>query len=97
MALDTSDPTTAGAQDRAIYWRRTQRFTMLLLCVWFGVTFGVIFFARSLANFTPFGWSLSYYMAAQGTIFIYVIIVGIYAWVMPRLDRSLNGEDADGK
>jgi putative solute:sodium symporter small subunit len=36
-------------------------------------------------------------MAAQGTLFIYLIIVGLYAWRMPRLDKMLKDENADGK
>jgi putative solute:sodium symporter small subunit len=70
---------------------------MLLLGVWFVVTFGVAFFARELSELTFFGWSFSYYMAAQGTIFIYVVIVGAYAWRMSRLDKTLDGEDGDGE
>lgn len=70
---------------------------MLLLMIWFLVTFGVIFFARSLSEFTLFGWPFSYYMAAQGALFVYVAIVGLYAWRMSRLDRQLKGGDGDEK
>ena len=82
---------------RAAYWRRTRRLTLLLLCAWFAVTSGVIFFARELSEISLFGWSFSYYMAAQGTIFIYVLLVGVYAWRMPRLDRMLKDADDNGK
>jgi putative solute:sodium symporter small subunit len=93
----TFDPAKTAAKARAAYWPRTRRFTMLLLGVWFVVTFGVAFFARELSELTFFGWSFSYYMAAQGTIFIYVMIVGAYAWRMSRLDKTLDGEDGDGE
>jgi putative solute:sodium symporter small subunit len=91
------DPAKKATGRRAAYWIRTRRFTVLLLCAWFTVTFGIAFFARELSNFTFFGWSFSYYMAAQGAIFIYVLIVGIYAWRMVRLDKTLDGEDDDGE
>jgi putative solute:sodium symporter small subunit len=91
------DTAKTPAQRLAVYWRRTRHFTMLLLAIWFLVTFGVIFFARSLSEFSLFGWTFSYYMAAQGTLFIYVIIVGLYAWCMPTLDREFRGEDCDEK
>jgi putative solute:sodium symporter small subunit len=29
-------------------------------------------------------------MAAQGTLFIYVILVGVYAWYMPKLDARFD-------
>jgi putative solute:sodium symporter small subunit len=93
----TLDPIKNTTQNRAAYWRSTRRFTMLLLCIWFLATFGVIFFARPLSELRLFGWTFSYYMAAQGTLFIYLMIVALYAWRMPKLDRKLNDEDAHGK
>jgi putative solute:sodium symporter small subunit len=93
----TLDPAKKAMKTRAAYWARTRRFTVLLLCVWFVVTFGIAFFARELSQLTFFGWSFSYYMAAQGTIFIYVIIVGTYAWRMSKLDQTIEGGDGDGE
>jgi putative solute:sodium symporter small subunit len=91
------DPMTTTTKTRDAYWARTRRYTMLLLGVWFAVTFCVIFFARSLSNFTLFGWSFSYYMAAQGTLLIYLIIVASYAWRMTRLDKMFRREEGNGK
>jgi putative solute:sodium symporter small subunit len=89
------DPAKNTSQKLAVHWRSNRRLTMLLLSVWFLVTFGVIFFARSLSEFSLFGWTFSYYMAAQGTLFIYVIIVGLYAWRMQKLDEQLKGGDGN--
>jgi putative solute:sodium symporter small subunit len=75
---------------RATHWRATRRVTLVLLAIWLAVTFCVIFFARSLFEFTLFGWTFSYYMAAQGTLFIYVILVGVYAWYMRKLDARFD-------
>jgi putative solute:sodium symporter small subunit len=91
------DPMTTTTTTRDAYWTRTRRLTMLLLCAWFAVTFCVIFFARSLSNFTLFGWSFSYYMAAQGTLLIYLILVASYAWRMDRLDKMLKREEGNDK
>ena len=82
-------------QRRAALWRRTRRLTMTLLAVWFGVTFAAIFFARELAGLTLFGWSVSFYMAAQGALLIYLAIVGIYALAMRVLEARI-GNDSHG-
>ncbi|WP_334187123.1 DUF4212 domain-containing protein [Noviherbaspirillum sp.] len=82
---------------RKAYWVRTRRITVVLLSIWFTVTFSVIFFARELSDISLFGWSFSYYMAAQGTIFIYVLLVGVYAWRMPYLDKMLKDASDNGK
>jgi putative solute:sodium symporter small subunit len=55
----------------------------------------VIFFARERAGLTLFGWSVSFYLAAQGAILVYLAIIGIYALRMRRLD-ALYGEDSHG-
>ena len=68
------------------YWRKNLRITGILLVIWFVATFGVIYFARELATINFFGWPLSFYMAAQGSLIIYVLIIGYYAMYMNKLD-----------
>ena len=71
------------------YWRRNRRLIAALLAVWFVVTFGVAFFAREL-SFRVFGWPLSFWVASQGALVVYLLIVGIYTWRMERLDAELD-------
>jgi putative solute:sodium symporter small subunit len=59
------------------------------------VTFAAIFFARELAGLTLFGWSVSFYLAAQGALLVYLAIVGIYALAMRALDAR-GGNDNHG-
>ena len=79
-------PTSA----RRSYWRRTRTLTALLIAVWFVVTFGVGYFARELAEIRFLGWPLSFYLAAQGALILYVVIVWIYAWRMRALDEAFG-------
>jgi putative solute:sodium symporter small subunit len=72
---------------REVYWQRNLRLTALLLAVWFIVTFGVAFFAREL-SFSFFGWPFSFWVAAQGALIVYVLLVWCYARTMDRLDRE---------
>ena len=75
------------------HWHRNLRLTGLLLVVWAGVTFGVAFFARDL-SFRFFGWPFSYWVAAQGALGVYIVIVGGYARAMDALDEA-HGLDED--
>lgn len=77
------------------YWRKNLRITGLLLMVWFGVTFGVSYFARDL-NFSFFGWPFSFWVAAQGALVVYVLIVAFYAWYMNRLDVEHGVDEIEG-
>lgn len=69
------------------YWRKNLRVTVILLAIWFIVTFVVGYMARDLA-FNFFGWPFSWYMGAQGALIIYVAIIWYYARYMQRLDRE---------
>jgi len=68
------------------YWHRNLRITAILMAIWFVVTFVVGFFARELNQITVFGFPLAFYMGAQGALIIYVVMIGVYARYMNRLD-----------
>lgn len=73
------------SENHTRYWRKNLRVTTVLLVIWFVVTFGVSYFARDL-NFSFFGWPFSFWMGAQGSLIVYLMIIGFYAWYMGRLD-----------
>ena len=60
------------------YWRKNLQITGILLALWFFVTFVVVFFARDL-QFSFFGWSFSFWVAAQGALVVYCLIIWFYA------------------
>jgi putative solute:sodium symporter small subunit len=69
------------------HWRGNLRLTAFCLGVWALVTFAPAYWAQRLNRVEFLGWPLGFYMAAQGALIIYVILIGIYAWGMDRLDR----------
>jgi putative solute:sodium symporter small subunit len=77
------------------YWRRNLRLTGMLLAIWFAVTFFVGWFARDLQSFVVFGFPLPFYMGAQGTLLVYVALVGYYAYCMGKLDREYGVQEGD--
>jgi putative solute:sodium symporter small subunit len=77
------------------YWRKNLVVTGVLLLVWFIVTFVEIWYARELNTVTFFGFPLGFYMSAQGSLAIYVIIIGIYAWYMRKLDLEYGVDEGD--
>jgi putative solute:sodium symporter small subunit len=52
-------------------------------------------FARQLATVSLWGWPLHYYFASQGATLVYLAIVGVYAWIMQRLDAIAQSESGD--
>ncbi len=80
-------PLTELSDAQRHYWRQTLRITSVLLAIWFVVTFVVAYFARNL-SFDFFGWPFSFWVAAQGALVVYVVVVWFYARAMNRLDRE---------
>jgi len=74
------------------YWRQTRALTVALLSLWFVVTFVAAFNARAL-TFTFLGWPFSFYMAAQGSLLVYLLIVLIYARLQHRRDIAFGISD----
>jgi putative solute:sodium symporter small subunit len=77
------------------YWRKNLVVTAILLFVWFVVTFVEAWYARELNSITFFGFPFGFYMSAQGSLAIYVIIIGIYAVYMKKLDKEYNVDEGD--
>ena len=77
------------------YWQKNLAVTAILLFVWFVATFVVAWFARELNSVTFLGFPLGFYMSAQGSLAIYVAIIGIYALYMRKLDREYNVDEGD--
>ena len=76
------------------YWRRNLRIASILIAIWFVVTFVVAYFARSL-TFTFFGWPFSFWMAAQGALVIYLLLIVYYARYMNRLEQAFGVAEGD--
>ena len=84
-------------EQKEAYWKYNIRLTTILLVIWFVVTylFGGLW-AETLNNIVILGFPLGYYMAAQGSLIIYVVIIWTYAIYMNKLDRRYGvheGED----
>jgi putative solute:sodium symporter small subunit len=77
------------------YWKKNLRITAILLVIWFVVTYVIGYYAIELSNITFFGWPLPFYMGAQGSLAIYVAIIGYYAWYMNRLDIKYGVQEGE--
>ena len=79
------------------YWKENIRLVLSLLTIWFMVSFGMgILFVDALDEFRFFGFKFGFWMAQQGSIFCFVIIIFIYVYKMNKLDHKYGvDEDQD--
>ena len=76
------------------YWKENIRIVLSLLSVWFLVSFGMsILFVDYLDNFRFFGFKLGFWMAQQGAIYFFLVIIFIYVYKMKKLDRKYDVDE----
>jgi len=76
-------------KQKADYWSYNVRLTTILLVIWFVVTYIISGLMASWLNqFTVLGFPMGYYMAAQGSLAIFVIEIAVYAKLMNAKDEE---------
>jgi putative solute:sodium symporter small subunit len=69
------------------YWSYNLRLTGVLLAIWFVVAYLLSgLFAATLNHVTFLGFPFGYYMAAQGSLIVFVIEIALYAKLMNKKD-----------
>ena len=77
------------------YWNRNLKLTSVLLGIWFVATFVVIWFAKELNDIVIAGFPFAFYMGAQGSLIIYVLVIWYYARRMNQLDLEYGVHEGD--
>ena len=79
------------------YWKENIRLVLSLLGAWFLVSFGMaIIFVDILDSIRFFGFKFGFWMAQQGSIYCFVILIFIYVYKMNKLDHKYGvSEDQD--
>jgi len=73
------------------YWRENIRYVLILLSIWFLVSYGAgILFKDALDTIRIGGFKLGFWFAQQGSIYVFVILIFVYVYLMNRLDRKYH-------
>lgn len=76
------------------YWRANVKLLLTLLAIWFLVSFGAgILFVDQLNQIQLGGFPLGFWFAQQGSIYVFVVLIFIYAHRMKALERRFGVDD----
>ena len=77
-------------QQRArAYWKTNLKYLLILLGIWFAVSYGAgILLVDWLNGYRLGGFQLGFWFAQQGSIYVFVILIFVYVYLMNRLDRK---------
>jgi putative solute:sodium symporter small subunit len=80
------------------YWRRNVRYMGILLTIWFVVSYGFgILLVEPLNRVTipGTGFPLGFWVAQQGSIYVFVVLIFVYVRLMNSLDREFEVDEGD--
>lgn len=81
-------------EDKKAYWRRNLNLMFTLLAVWALVSYGFGILLRPMLDAIPIGGvGLGFWFAQQGAIYVFLLIVIIYARKMRELDKEFGVDD----
>lgn len=79
------DPATARA-----YWSKTSGLMWLMLGIWVFFGFFIHLFAPSLNGIRIMGFPLGFYMAAQGSLIVFVVMLFWFARAQNKIDEDFG-------
>ncbi len=93
--MDGEQPDDPQKEQRhAEYWRINLKYLVVLLSIWFVVSYGFgILLVDALNAITVFGFPLGFWFAQQGSIYAFVALIFVYVWLMNRLDKRFDVEE----
>lgn len=81
---------------REIYWRDNRRWMLILGVIWFLVSLGCgVLWVEPLNQFQLGGFKLGFWFAQQGAIYVFILLIFVYARLMARLEKRLGLEEPE--
>jgi len=80
--------------DGQAYWKANVRLIQICLVIWAVVSFGLgILLRPMLSGISIGGTDLGFFMAQQGSIYVFLALIFFYAVRMNSLDREYGAEE----
>lgn len=76
------------------YWKTNLLYLLILLSVWFVVSYGFgILLVDELNTIRMGGFKLGFWFAQQGSIYVFVILIFVYVYLMNKLDKKYDVDE----
>ena len=79
----------------AVWWSKTRRLMIVILAIWAIFGFVIHFFVGALNEITFLDFPLGYYMAAQGSLIAFLILIFWFAGRQDGIDREFGVAEDD--
>jgi len=84
----------SSKENREAYWKANLKLMGILLAIWFFVSYvcGIIF-VNELNTIHFAGFKLGFWIAQQGSMYVFLVLILIYAKKMNSLDKKFGLEE----
>lgn len=76
--------------EREAHWAKSKGLMITTLTIWFIFSFVVHWFAGALNSISFMGFPLGFYMAAQGSLVVFVVLIWWFARTQDKIDRRFG-------
>ena len=70
------------------YWAKTSRLMIIMMSLWIFFSFVIHFFVNGLNAVKIAGFPLGFYMASQGSLIAFVVMLFVFAKAQDKIDRE---------
>ncbi|WP_400079940.1 DUF4212 domain-containing protein [Winogradskyella sp. R77965] len=84
----------ASKSNAKAYWRDNIKYVLILLVIWFAVSYGAgILFKDELNTIKIGGFKLGFWFAQQGSMYVFVVLIFVYVKLMNKLDKKYGYDE----
>jgi putative solute:sodium symporter small subunit len=85
----------ATAPNEVAWWNKTWNMMIVALAIWAFFSFVIHLFAPQLNSIVILGFPLGFYMAAQGSLIAFVVLLFWFARAQDAVDREFGVAEDD--
>ncbi len=84
----------SNQKNATAYWKENIRYVLILLVIWFLVSYGAgIIFKDALNTIKIGGFKLGFWFAQQGSMYVFVILIFVYVRLMNKLYKKYGYDE----
>ena len=85
-----------ASEKNKAYWRKNLQYLAILLGIWFITSYLCsVVFVEQLDKIRIWGCPLGFYFAQQASIWIFVVLIFVYAGLMNRLEKRYSQREGE--
>lgn len=77
------------------HWSKTRALMWTVLAIWFFFSFVIHFFVSALNEIVIIGFPLGFYMAAQGSLIVFVVTIFWFAKRQNAIDEEFGAAESE--